>query len=270
MTAFPAGWSVPAFEALVLAPKRSRYAVVIPVINEGERIAGQLARMAELGLMKAHDTILADGGSTDGSSDPEALTALGLRARLVKTGPGRLSAQLRMAYAWALSEGYDGVITIDGNGKDSVESIPAFADALDRGVDYAQASRFRRGGRGINTPLSRYLAIRLIHAPVLSLMAGRWLTDTTQGFRAYSRRLLLDDRVQPFRDVFDRYELLAYLSVRPSQLGYNVEEIATTRTYPAGERTPTKIAGLRGHAELLRTMLKLGLGHYHPKRKRQE
>lgn len=268
MTDLPADWSVPAFQTLSFAPKRSRHIVVIPVINEGVRIGRQLDRMAELGLLATYDTIIADGGSTDGSTDPERLAALGLRARLVKIGPGRLSAQLRMAYAWAMSEGYEGVITIDGNGKDSVESIRAFADALDRGVDYAQASRFRRGGRGINTPLARHIAIRLIHAPVLSLAAGAWLTDTTQGFRAYSRRYLMDDRVQPFREVFDRYELLAYLSVRASQLGYKVEELGTTRAYPANETVPTKIAGLRGYMELLRTLFRTVARYYHPKRKR--
>jgi dolichol-phosphate mannosyltransferase len=267
MSPMPADWSVPAFDTLLFAPKRSRHAIVIPVINEGERIGRQLHRMAELGLLNEYDTVLADGGSTDGSTDPKMLAALGLRARLVKTGPGRLSAQLRMAYAWAMSEGYEGVITIDGNGKDSVESIAAFAKALDRGVDYVQASRFRRGGQGINTPLARYLAIRLIHAPVLSLAAGVWLTDTTQGFRAYSRRYLLDDRVQPFREVFDRYELLAYLSVRASQLGYSVEELATTRAYPADEKVPTKIAGLHGYMELMLTLFRTVARYYHPKHK---
>jgi len=262
--AWPADWSVPKGDFLGLAPRRTKYCIVIPCINEGEKILRQLAAMAALKLPEAADVILADGGSTDGSTEPGRLAGLGVRALLVKRDAGRLGAQLRMGYAFAMHEGYEGVVTIDGNGKDSVESIPLFLDALERGVDYAQASRFLPGGRGVNTPLVRTLAIRLLHAPAVSLAARRWLTDTTQGFRAYSRRYLLHPGAQPFRAVFQTYELLAYLSARASRLGLAVEEIATTRSYPADGPMPTKIKTFGGHAELLRILLDLNLGRFNP------
>jgi dolichol-phosphate mannosyltransferase len=258
-------WSVPLFDVDVLRERRTRYAVVIPVMNEGARIRGQLARMKTLGLHLAADVVIADGGSTDGSTALEVLRELGVRARLTKGGSGTLSAQLRCAYAWVLEEGYAGVVTIDGNGKDGVETLPQFIAALDDGYGYVQASRFIRGGHSENTPWLRTLAIRLIHAPVLSLAAGRWLTDTTQGYRAYSRDYLLDPRVQPFRDVFVRYELLAYLTVRASQLGYRVREIPTSRVYPKGEAIPTKIHGLGPLIDLLIVLWRTLNRAYHPK-----
>lgn len=261
---FPSDWAIPSFTKRVLSPRSTKYCIVIPVINEGERIAAQLRHMAVLGLMQQADTIVADGGSTDGSLDGDMLAATGVRTLLVKTGPGRLSAQLRMAYAWALAEGYDGIVTIDGNGKDSVEDIPKFLNALGQGYDYAQASRFIRGGRGVNTPLSRTLAIRLLHAPIISLAARRRLTDTTQGFRAYSRRYLSDPHVQPFREIFDRYELLAYLSVRAGRLGYRVVEIPTTRIYPQTGAIPTKINGIGGNLDLIRVLVGVLTGAYDP------
>lgn len=260
------GWQVPGFDAEVLSPRASRYATVIPVLNEGARIQGQLRAMKALGVDALSDIVVVDGGSTDGSLEAPFLRSVGVRALVVKTGPGRLSAQLRCAYAWCLIEGYDGIVTIDGNGKDGVETLPAFIAALDQGYGYVQASRFIPGGRGENTPLSRELAIRLIHAPVLSMAAGRWLTDTTQGYRAYSRAYLLDPAVQPFREVFQRYELLAYLTVRASQLGYRVTELPTVRAYPRGEKTPTKIAGIPGLVDLLATLGRTALRRYHPGR----
>lgn len=258
------GWEVPAFEQSSLRSRRSRFVVVVPVINEGVRIREQLGEMYTLGITDLVDTVVVDGGSTDGSLDLAFLERVGVRCLLVKTGTGKLSAQLRCAYAWALLEGYDGIITIDGNGKDGVESLPRFIEALEQGFGYVQASRFLKGGHGENTPLSRLLAIRLIHAPLLSLAAGKWLTDTTQGYRAYSREYLLDDRTKPFRRVFDRYELLAYLTVRASQLGYKVKELPTRRTYPANEAIPTKIAGFRGLADILLVVFKTVLRVYHP------
>lgn len=252
-----------AHEAQVFAPKRARYATVVPVINEGERIVRQLERMRVAGVDGLTDIVIADGGSTDGSLEPERLKALGVRALLVKRDRGKLSAQLRMAYGFALDEGYDGIVTIDGNGKDSVESIPLFVAALDEGVDYAQASRFIVGGRGINTPAIRHYAVRFVHAPLLSLAARRRFTDTTQGFRAYSRRYLEHPEVQPFRACFDTYELLAYLTVRASRLGLATREIPTTRAYPAGEPVPTKL-NARGNVGLLRIAFRALAGRYDP------
>lgn len=248
------------------ASRATRYALVIPVINEGSRLTEQLRRMKSASIDTCADIIIADGGSTDGSMSEALLKSFGVRALLVKTGPGKLSAQLRMAYAFILRDGYEGVITIDGNGKDSVESIPLFLKALDEGVDYAQASRFVTGGRAVNTPFLRTFAIRLLHAPILSLVAGRRFTDTTQGFRAYSRTYLEHPGVQPFRDIFQRYELLAYLTVRASQLGLRTIEIPTTRTYPADGSVPTKLTP-RGNLDLLRVLWRTAAGQYAPQDK---
>jgi len=99
---------------------------------------------------------------------------------------------------------------------------------------------------------------------VLSLAARHWFTDTTQGYRAYSAAYLLDDRVQPFRDVFVGYELLAYLTVRASQLGYRVKELPTSRIYPAGEAVPTKISGIKALWNLMAVMMRALLGAYDP------
>lgn len=260
----PLPWEVPSCEVTELSPKKTPYCVVIPVINEGEKFHKQLGRMKALGLPDRIDLIIADGGSQDGSTDPERMKKWGVRSLLVKRDSGKLSAQLRMGYAYALSEGYDGVITIDGNNKDSVESIDSLIQALEEGFDFIQASRFIPGGRAIRTPLTRLLAIRLLHAPVISLAARHRFTDTTNGFRAYSRKYLTHPDVQPFRTVFDTYELLAYLSVRASQLGLKVGERPAEREYPATGPTPTKIKGIGGMVLLLKILFKTLLGHYKP------
>lgn len=257
-------WQVPAFRVDSFTKKASRYCLVVPVINEGERIQTQLRTTFELGISDRVDVIVVDGGSTDGSLDSDFLQSCNVRMLITKTGSGQLSAQLRCAYAVALIEGYAGIVTIDGNGKDSVVNVDDFVAALEAGVDYAQASRFISGGGHQNSPLLRLFAIRMIHAPVLSLAAGRFYSDTTQGFRAYSARYLLDRRVAPFRDVFGRYELLAYLTVRASQLGYLTSQVATTRAYPKHEKVPTKISGWASYADLIGVLISVCSGQYNP------
>lgn len=255
-------WRVPSSEENIFATKKHDYALVIPVINEGDRIREQLQRIQREHL--SIDVVVADGGSTDGSLDAAFIQSVGVRAVLVKTGPGKLSAQLRMAYAWCILQGYKGVVTIDGNGKDGVAAVTQFVEKLQDGCAYVQGSRYAKGGAAENTPLERTIGNRFIHAPLLSLAGRRWLTDTTNGFRGYSVEYLLDDRVKPFRDVFQKYELLFYLTVRAGQLGYKVCQVPVRRAYPKGQAVPTKITGLAGKTDVLRQTAKAALGHYSP------
>lgn len=256
---------VPEMEVPLWLGKTQEHCVVIPVINEGERIKKLLERMNSCHISKIADVVIVDGGSTDGSLEADLLRAQNVKGLIVKTGAGKLSAQLRCAYSFALQNGYQGIITIDGNNKDDPAAIPKFVAALSEGVDFVQASRFLPGGVADNTPITRDLAIRYIHAPCLSFASGfRW-TDTTQGFRAYSRRLLLDVNVSPFRDVFSTYELLAYLSYIAPKLGYKCMEIPTTRSYPKGE-TPTKIKGIIANLKVLRILFRACTGRFNVSR----
>jgi glycosyltransferase involved in cell wall biosynthesis len=262
-TAIDPSWQVPAFDIAFAGAAHHAVACCVFVLNEGERIRAQLRRMRALALPV--DVIVVDGGSTDGALDQPFLKAHGVRALLVKRGPGALSAQMRAGLAWCLAEGYTGLVTIDGNDKDDPDAVPAFVAALADGADHVQGSRYIPGGRGINTPWLRHLGVRLVHAPLLSLAAGRRLTDTTNGFRAYSRRLLLDPRVQPFRACFMGYELHYYLAVQAARLGLDVRELPVTRRYPARGAVPSKIRGWRGNTAILAAVLRVMRGAYDPR-----
>ena len=258
-----ATWQVPIFDNKLWLGRTRRWCIVIPVINEGERIKKLLARMTASNIHNIADIIIVDAGSSDGSLELKFLKRQGVKGLLVKKDSGKLSAQLRCAYAFILDQGYDGVVTIDGNNKDNPAAIPNFIEALKQGNDFIQASRFIKGGVAKNTPKIRDFAIRFIHAPLLSFFSGFKWTDTTQGFRAYSKRILTDQKIAPFRTVFNSYELLAYMSYRVPRLGYRCMELPTTREYPRGE-VPTKINGLMGNLNLIYILIKTCIGKYNP------
>ena len=258
---------VPKFESSTFGEKQSDYALLIPVINEGERIIAELTRAHDAHVMEAADVILCDGGSTDGSMAQEKLQPLGVNTLLVKQDEGRQGAQLRMGIWWALERGYKGIVTIDGNNKDSIEDVPKFIEKLEEGYDLIQGSRFVKGGKAIHTPLMRLVSVRLIHAPIISLTARHIFTDTTNAYRAYSARYLKHPQVQPLRDIFVTYELLAYLSVRATQLGMRACEIPVMRAYPPKGKTPTKISPIRGNWNLLKILFKNLFGAYKPRPK---
>lgn len=255
------GWQVPSYRTDVFFPRRSRYCLCVFVLNEGARIRSQLRKMRNLAT--EIDILVADGGSTDGAVAPDVLEASGVRALLTKTGPGKLSAQMRMALAFALEEGYEGVVVVDGNDKDDTSAAVNFVHALDRGYDHVQGSRYVPGGRAVNTPSARHWGVKLLHAPLISAASGFRFTDTTNGFRAYSRRLLEDPGVSPFRDVFSAYELHYYLAIRSVRLGYRAIEIPVTRAYPLG-KPPSKISSVKGNLGILATLFRACLGRLDP------
>lgn len=257
-------WQFPEFTVNEFAPKKHKYVVCVFVINEGEKIRKQIRNMKE--FTSQVDVVIADGGSNDGSLEQHYLRSYKIRALLTKKGPGKLSAQMRMAFAWALYEGYRGIIVVDGNGKDDISAIPSFVEKLEQGYDHVQGSRFIPGGRAINTPLERHIAVKLIHSPLISLAAHHRHTDTTNGFRAYSADLLADDDLVIFRDIFRTYELHYYLAIESarSKKGYRLTEIPVTRAYPKKGKTPTKISPVKGNISVLKILIKSALRQYRP------
>lgn len=252
---------VPEFAATQFKSKSTKYCLIIPVINEGKNIKSVL-----LGLKKYNktiDIIIADGGSTDGSLKNNFLRSCGVNTLLVKKDKGKIGAQYRMGYAFAIKKGYKGVVHIDGNNKDDLKSIPQFIKELDAGVDYVQGSRFIKNGKAINTPKLRYFGIRFILSPILSLGAGRWFTDTSNGHRAYSKKLILDQRLSLFRNIFSSYEILFYVTARAPRLNLRVKEIPVVRKYPKG-KVPTKIIGFNKNLKIIYEAIRTTLGYYNP------
>jgi len=250
------------YSTLVLSPVKSRNSVVIPVINEGTRLNALLTRMKELGITDLFDVVVVDGGSTDGSIDVDEFSKLGVNSVITKESDGALGTQLQCAYDFCLSRGYEGVITIDGNNKDNPAFIFGMEEALLAGADFVQGSRFVTGGSHSNTPLHRLLAVRFIHAPLLSFSSRfRW-TDTTQGFRAYSNKLLQSEQLSIFRPEFYDYTLLFFLNHAAPRLGFRCMELGTERAYPRNAPTPTKIRGSRQLIRLLKSLFLVCAGTY--------
>jgi dolichyl-phosphate beta-D-mannosyltransferase len=256
---------VPDFTCDEYEEKKRKYVLLIPIINEGNRIHKELMRAKKYGVSKFVDIVICDAGSTDGCTDEKKLRHLEVNTLLVKKGPGKQGAQLRMGFWWAKQRGYDGILTIDGNNKDSIEDVTKMIAKLQEGYDLVQGSRFIRGGRAINTPFVRWLSVNLIHAPIISITARQRFTDTTNNFRAYSARYLFSERVQVFRDIFMTYELLAYLSVRATQIGMRACEVPVTRAYPKKGKVPTKILFFKGNSDLMKILFANLLGKYNPK-----
>ena len=229
--------------------------VIAPVLNEEQKIGLVVGRVPRA---VADEVLVVDDGSTDRSRDvarARGATVLPL-GRTVGVG-----AALRVGYRYALQKGYDVAVTVAGNNKDAPEEIPLLLDPIAEGrADFVQGSRFLRRHRNFGAmPLYRRLATRL-HPLVFSLVARRWVTESTNGFRAIQRRVLADPRIDLDQRWLDEYELEPYLYLRVIRLGYRTAEVPVTKVYPPRAVGQTKMKPITGWWSILRPVVYVGLG----------
>jgi len=256
-------WECPPHEVTEFRPKATKYCFIPIVYNEGERFIRQLEQMSVNSALA--DIIVAERRSTDGSTDHELLKSHGVRTLLTTDEAGGASA-IRMGFAYALKQGYEGVVLIDGNGKDGVQALPDYLTQLDAGYDFVQGSRFMPGGKEKNTPALRRIGIKLIMIPLIWLGSGFVYSDATNGFRGYSKRLLCDPRIEPLRSCFEHFNLQYYLSVMAPALKFRVVEIPVERVYPDDGSVPTKVVGVRRNFQALWEMVLTVFRQYAPPR----
>ena len=103
----------------------SRVAVVIPALNEALRIRDVVSGA----LAHCPNVIVVDDGSEDGTVDRIAGLPVILLRHARRMGKG---ASLRDGFAEALRRGFEGVITMDGDGQHAAEDIPRLLAAAQR------------------------------------------------------------------------------------------------------------------------------------------
>ncbi len=265
-TAAAAGTGVPEHERVVFAEKRHRYCVAVFVINEGERVRKQLRRDGGARRHRSTSSSPTAAAPTDRSRRTRS-PIFGCARCSSSAGPGKLSAQMRMAIGFALDEGYDGIVVIDGNGKDDTRRVPRFiSNCSTRATITCRARATFRAARHQHAARAERSAVRLLHAPLISLAARHAL-------HGHDKRL---PRVQPAsarrsarraaaRRVRRTTSCTTISRFAPRDSGFRVIETPVTRRYPAsgkdadedqpGERQPPRAphAG-GGRARTIRSM----------------
>jgi len=229
--------------------------MIAPVLNEEAKI-GQVVGRAPREVVD--EVLVVDDGSTDRS--PDVARELGATVLPMGRTVG-VGAALRAGYRYAVERGHDVVITIAGNNKDAPEEIPLLVDPIaDDRADFVQGSRFlKRDANFGPMPLYRRIATR-VHPILFSLVARRWVTESTNGVRAIRTRVLADPRLDLSAPWLDEYELEPYLYLRAIRLGYRTAEVPVTKIYPAKKLGQTKMKPITGWWSILRPLVYVGLG----------
>ncbi|PIQ91132.1 MAG: glycosyltransferase family 2 protein [Candidatus Pacebacteria bacterium CG_4_10_14_0_8_um_filter_42_14] len=198
-----------------------RTCVVIPAYNESKAIAGLIAEITKLGL----EIIIVD----DGSSDNTVQIAQASKAKVIRndTNMGK-GASLIKGYNFAIAQGFDAVISMDGDGQHSCNDIMSFIHKAEN----SQAALII-GNRMSSTkkmPLLRVLTNRFM-SRLISLITKQFIPDTQCGFRLIKKELLEKIVLST-----SKYEIESEVLIKAARLGFKIESIPV-RTIYSGQKS---------------------------------
>jgi glycosyltransferase involved in cell wall biosynthesis len=160
-----------------------RVVAVVPAFNEAGAIGRVVDEIAALG--PELDVVVVDDASTDETAEvAEEHGAVVLRLPFNVGIGGAVQTGLR----WALEEGYELAVRLDGDGQHDARELPKLLAPLRTGeADFVVGSRFVDDEGTYRPPFARRVGIR-VFARLVSLLGGQQVTDTTSGFLALDRR----------------------------------------------------------------------------------
>jgi glycosyltransferase involved in cell wall biosynthesis len=162
-----------------------RTLIVIPAYNEEQSLPAVLKELAE--QTPEYDVLVVSDGSADGTS--EVAREAGVHVAELPFNLG-IGGALRTGFTFAVRGGYDQAVQFDADGQHDPLAVAKLLAPLADGADMVIGSRFAEGG-AVTYEVSgiRRRAMRLLQRLVRRLV-GQDFTDTSSGFRAFSRPML--------------------------------------------------------------------------------
>lgn len=228
-----------------------RIICIAPCYNELHKIDKVVSRMDR---STVDEILVVDDGSTDNS--PETARAKGATILSLKK-PSGVGVAIRKGIEYSIAHKYDIIVIIAGNNKDDPKEIVKLVKPITReGYDFVQGSRFKKGGQYGKMPFYRLLATK-IHPIIFSIISGKYITESTNGFRAFRTSLFINKNINIWQKWLNKYELEPYLYYKVIKLGYRTKEVPVTKIYPPKELGYTKMKPLTGWWSIFRPLFLL-------------
>jgi glycosyltransferase involved in cell wall biosynthesis len=202
----------------------ARVWVVIPAYNEDAVLNDVLADVARYG----YSLVVVDDGSRVPAASVVRHPGVHLLRHCVNLGQG---AALQTGIDYALARGAAYVVTFDSDGQHLAEEIERLLAPLRGGeAQVALGTRFAPGGRAVDIAPSRVLTLRLA-TWLTRRTTGLAITDTHNGFRAFSRDAALAVRITQ-----NRMAHASQLLEEIAHLGLRYVEVPVTIRYTEHSR----------------------------------
>jgi len=235
--------------------------VVIPIYNESDAIEAVLEAFPRYSVNTI--CIIVDVPlKTVMNRIRLAAQHTGIKVHLIKNANRRgVGFALRQGLYYLKETNHTIFLGLAGNGKDDPKEIFRLLDPVIHGrCDYVQGSRYAAGGQRERMPFVRQ-AFNRLYPMIWTIVTGRRCTDVTNGFRCYRLGILDDHRINLNQDWLNGYSLEYYLHYKVLSLGYRMEEVPVSKSYPFGHKGGySKIQPLKDWWPIISPLLLLFFG----------
>ena len=159
-----------------------RALAIIPCYNEEATIGSVVLKTRKY----VDEVLVIDDGSADGTAEiarQAGATVLSHKANLGK------SAGMKTGFSYALDNGFDHIITLDGDGQHNADEIPNLLGIILNGGNDIDISIGMRSGKDTEMPTWRRVGKRVLDYST-SFGSGGYLTDSQFGFRAFNKKAI--------------------------------------------------------------------------------
>jgi glycosyltransferase involved in cell wall biosynthesis len=198
-----------------------RSCVIIPTYNESKAIAGLIDQIIKLGL----EVIVVDDGSGDATVSIAQTSGAKVLCNEVNLGKG---ASLIKGYNFALAQGFDAVISIDGDGQHCPQDLMVFIHRA--GNSSAAVIVGNRMGSIKTMPWLRIMTNRIMSG-LISLITKQNIPDTQCGFRLIKKEVLCKLNLSSAK-----YEIESEVLIKAARLGFEIESVPIKTIY-AGQKS---------------------------------
>lgn len=195
--------------------------VIVPAHNEGATIKDLVTRIKKHNL----PVLVVDDGSTDNTS--QEIKDLQITVITNQRNSGKGSTLIK-GFTYAIENGFDAVITMDGDGQHLPEDIPVFLAAAQK-----SSHGIIIGNRMTDTaamPTVR-LMTNVFMSWTISKLAGQRIQDTQCGFRLIRREVL-----QQIPLSMRKFELESEMLLEAGRAGISIKSV-TIKTIYASDKS---------------------------------
>lgn len=190
--------------------------ILIPCHNESQAIGGLVEKIKGLSL----DVVVVDDGSADGTG--AIAQSKGAYVLTIAQCGGKGNA-MRKGFDHIVSQGYDALIVMDGDGQHAVEDVPKFIEHFK--TSQASVINGNRMGNNKNMPFVRRVTNRFM-SWMISRVCGQKVLDSQCGFRLIGCGVL-----RVIKLTSTNFEIESEILIKSSRKGFKIDSVPVQTIY---------------------------------------
>jgi glycosyltransferase involved in cell wall biosynthesis len=199
----------------------TKICLLIPAYNE----APALGRLVKDVVGRGFDALVVDDGSSDGSGAIALSAGAMVITNAKNSGKG---FSLKAGFDYIVNNGYEALITIDGDGQHSPEDLAVFVDRYN--IEKPDVICGNRMENPVGMPGLRFITNKVMSA-LISLVCHQSIKDSQCGYR-----LVRTDVLRNIQLSSSGFEIESEVLIRSCKKGYRIVSVPV-RTIYANERS---------------------------------